>query len=83
MIMYLMQDMRARFPATAHSMYYVDIIGNISTSNVRKTLSEVSHQHQHWQGCQHSSPHVDITNLHVQPSPGSEQLKPPVACCAW
>ncbi len=35
------QDLKARLPASAHSLYYVDIIGNISTSAVRKTATEV------------------------------------------
>ncbi|KXZ52725.1 hypothetical protein GPECTOR_8g119 [Gonium pectorale] len=33
------RDLRAVLPASAHSLYYVDLIGNISSSNVRKTLS--------------------------------------------
>ncbi|GIL70757.1 hypothetical protein Vretimale_3842 [Volvox reticuliferus] len=30
------RDLRAVLPRSAHSLYYVDLIGNISTSNVRK-----------------------------------------------
>ncbi|EFJ50952.1 hypothetical protein VOLCADRAFT_103748 [Volvox carteri f. nagariensis] len=33
------RDLRAVLPSSAHSMYYVDLIGNISTSNVRKSLA--------------------------------------------
>ncbi|GFR43910.1 hypothetical protein Agub_g5044, partial [Astrephomene gubernaculifera] len=31
------RDLRAVLPPSAHSLYYVDLIGNISSSNVRKT----------------------------------------------
>mmetsp|Transcript_5675 Transcript_5675/g.12553 ORF Transcript_5675/g.12553 Transcript_5675/m.12553 type:complete len:602 (+) Transcript_5675:38-1843(+) len=34
------REMRARFPASAHSLYYVDLIGNISSSDTRKSLQE-------------------------------------------
>ncbi|MEW5312684.1 MAG: hypothetical protein WDW38_004299 [Sanguina aurantia] len=33
-------EVRAVLPASAHSMYYVDLIGNISSSNVRKSPTE-------------------------------------------
>ncbi len=33
--------MRARLPPAAHSLYYVDLIGNISSSAVRRTSAEV------------------------------------------
>eukprot|EP00199_Chlamydomonas_sp_CCMP681_P000252 CAMPEP_0119107630 /NCGR_PEP_ID=MMETSP1180-20130426/11512_1 /TAXON_ID=3052 ORGANISM="Chlamydomonas cf sp, Strain CCMP681" /NCGR_SAMPLE_ID=MMETSP1180 /ASSEMBLY_ACC=CAM_ASM_000741 /LENGTH=603 /DNA_ID=CAMNT_0007093147 /DNA_START=8 /DNA_END=1819 /DNA_ORIENTATION=- len=36
------QDLKARLPPSAHSLYYVDLIGNISTSTVRKTTAETS-----------------------------------------
>ncbi|PNH06279.1 hypothetical protein TSOC_007366 [Tetrabaena socialis] len=32
------RDLKAVLPAAAHSLYYVDLIGNISSSNTRKTL---------------------------------------------
>jgi hypothetical protein len=35
------QDFKARLAGSAHSLYYVDLIGNISTSNVRKRADEV------------------------------------------
>ncbi|MEW5299648.1 MAG: hypothetical protein WDW36_002642 [Sanguina aurantia] len=34
------REVRAVLPASAHSMYYVDLIGNISSSNVRKSPTE-------------------------------------------
>lgn len=36
------RDMRAVLPASAHHTYYVDLIGNISTSNVRRGLSQTT-----------------------------------------
>jgi hypothetical protein len=35
------QEMKAKLPASAHSIYYVDQIGNVSTSDVRKNSAEV------------------------------------------
>lgn len=33
------RDLKAVLPASAHSLYYVDLIGNISTSDTRKTTA--------------------------------------------
>lgn len=38
----LLQDVRAHLPAAAHSLYYKDIIGNISSSDTTHTSKEVS-----------------------------------------
>jgi len=35
------QELKAKLPPSAHSLYYVDQIGNVSTSDVRKTSAEV------------------------------------------
>jgi len=37
-----MQDVRAKLPGPAHSLYYKDLIGNISSSNTVKTAKQVS-----------------------------------------
>ncbi|KAF5825484.1 Ribophorin I, partial [Dunaliella salina] len=34
------REMKARLPSSAHSIYYVDQIGNVSTSDVRKTTGD-------------------------------------------
>lgn len=36
------RELKARLPPSAHSLYYVDLIGNISTSNVFQTVRETS-----------------------------------------
>lgn len=37
-----LQDVRAKLPGPAHSLYYKDLIGNISSSNTVKTAKQVS-----------------------------------------
>jgi hypothetical protein len=36
-----LQDVKAHLPAQAHSLYYKDIIGNISSSDTTHTTKEV------------------------------------------
>lgn len=43
------QDVRAVLPPSARSLYYVDLIGNISSSNTRKTVQAVSEAGGGWE----------------------------------
>jgi hypothetical protein len=38
----VLQDVRAKLPGPAHSLYYKDLIGNISSSNTMHTAKQVS-----------------------------------------
>jgi hypothetical protein len=38
------QDVRAKLPGPAHSLYYKDLIGNISSSNTVHTTKQVRNQ---------------------------------------
>jgi hypothetical protein len=44
LLLLLLQDVKAHLPAAAHSLYYRDIIGNISSSDTTHTSKEVSWQ---------------------------------------
>jgi hypothetical protein len=45
-----LQDVRAKLPGPAHSLYYKDLIGNISSSNTEHKPKQVrAREHHHLQ----------------------------------